>query len=310
MSASDEELQLFTCRTNREKLVPKGRLNAVTARTPFRVLRSCSRAYACTVYGKLENCNPTGSHKDRESEEIVRYAVREGISDLAIASTGNAAISLAAYSYVHGLKCHVYLPGGIAPERLTQIRAYHPTIKFAPTYERAIAVCEAAAEKWGYLNCNPGARHEKIIGDAAIGREIAMNGRSDYVVCPTNNGTLLAGVWWGLKKAGVKPRMVAAIARKTRLAAAIAGFHRIEEPALSQTLKEARGKVFEVSDSEISEAARFMISDGLVVEGAAAAGLACLRHLQVTRNTKVCCVITGTGLKFPASLKQLLMKRP
>jgi threonine synthase len=284
-------------------------LDALTARTPIRLLRSCSRAYACNVYGKLENCNPTGSHKDRESEEIVRYAVHEGIRDLAIASTGNAAISLAAYSFVHDLKCHVYLPRGIAPERLAQIQAYHPTITFAPSYKRAIAVCEAAAEKRSFLNCNPGARLEKILGDAAIGREIAMTRRPDYVVCPTNNGTLLAGVWRGLKSAGIKTRMVAAVTRKTRLAAAIAGFHRIEEPALSQTLKEARGEVFEVSDSEISEAARFMISDGLVVEGAAAAGLACLRHLQVTRNTDVCCVVTGTGLKFPASLKQLLMKR-
>jgi threonine synthase len=258
------------------------------------------------VYGKLEIYNPTGSHKDRESEEIVRYALRNGIRDLAIASTGNAAISLAAYSYIHGLKCHVFLPSGIATERLAQIHAYHPTIKYGATYEQAIAQCEEDAEKKSLLNCNPGARHEKIIGDSRIGKEIAMNIRPDYVVCPTNNGTLLAGVWSGLRKAGVKTRMVAAVTRKTKLAAAIAGFHRIEEPALSETLKESEGEVLEVSDSEIVEAARLLISDGLVVEGAAAAGLACVKHIQVTKKTKVCCVVTGSGLKFPDSLEQLL----
>ena len=260
------------------------------------------------MYGKLEIYNPTGSHKDRESEEIVRYAVRKRIHDLAIASTGNAAISLAAYSYVHNLKCHVYLPKGIAMERLTQIRAYHPTIRFAPTYQHAIAKCEKDAEKQNLLDCNPGARHEKIKGDSGIGKEIAMNDRPDYVVCPTNNGTLIAGVWLGLKKAGVKTRMVAAVTRKTELAVAIAGFHRIEEPALSETLQQSNGEVVEVSDSEVAEAARLLISDGLIVEGAAAAGLAALRHVQVTQKTKVCCVVTGSGLKFPESLKRLLAK--
>ena len=277
--------------------------------TPVRVLRNCSRAYACRVYGKLEVYNPTGSHKDRESEEIVRYALRKGIRDLAIASTGNAAISLAAYSYFQGLKCHVYLPSSIAAERLVQIQAYHPTIKYAATYEEAIARCERDAEERRLLNCNPGARHEKIIGDSRIGIEVGMNVRPDYVVCPTNNGTLLAGVWLGLRKGGVKTRMIAAVTKKTRLAAAIAGFHRKEEPALSATLKESGGEVVEVSDSEIAEAARLLISDGLIVEGAAAAGLASVKQLKVTRKTEVCCVVTGSGLKFPESLKQLLTKR-
>jgi len=281
---------------------------ALVARTPVRVLRNCCRAYACTVYGKLEICNPTGSHKDRESEEIVRYALRNGIRELAVASTGNAAISLAAYSYVHGLKCHVYLPRRIAAERLAQIQAYHPAIKYGATYEQALAQCEKDAEKKGLLNCNPGTRHEKIIGDSKIGKEIAMNIRPDYVVCPTNNGTLLAGVWSGLRKSGFKTCMVAAVTKKTKLAAAIAGFHRKDEPALSETLKDSEGEVLEVSDSEIAEAARLLISDGLVAEGAAAAGLASVKRLKVTRKTKVCCVVTGSGLKFPNSLKQLLVK--
>ena len=284
----------------------KGKIAALVTRSPIRFLRNCSREYTCSVFGKLEIYNPTGSHKDRESEEIIRYAIRQGMRDLAIASTGNAAVSLAAYSYMHGLKCRVYLPKGIAPERLAQIQAYHPTIKFASTYERAIAVCAEDAENKGLVNCNPGALHEKIKGDSVIGEEIAKKVQPDYVVCPTNNGTLLAGVWSGLRSTGCKTRMVAAATKKTKLASAIAGFHRIEEPALSDSLKESKGKVLEVSDSEIKAAARILVADGLIVEGAAAAGIASLRHLHVAKSTKVCCVITGSGLKFPHSLKQLL----
>lgn len=276
--------------------------------TPLQNLRNCSHEYACHLFGKLETYNLTGSHKDRESEEIVRYAIRKGFRDLAIASTGNAAISLAAFSYAHGLKCHVYLPKAISAERLAQIKAYQPNIKFASTYKLAIAQCEKEAEKECLLNCNPGARHEKIIGDSKIGTEVALNLRPDYVVCPTNNGTLLAGVWMGLKKARVKTRMVAAVTKKTALADAIAGFHRMEEPALSKALEESKGEVIEVSDNEILKAAQLMVRDGLVVEGAAAAGIASLKHLQMSRRAKVCCVITGSGLKFPESLKQILKK--
>lgn len=258
------------------------------------------------MYGKLEVCNPTGSHKDRESEEIVRYAVRKGYRGLAIASTGNAGISLAAYSYVHGLKCRVYLPKGIAQERLAQIQAYHPVIKFASSYERAIAACEQGAKELGLLNCNPGARSEKIKGDSRIGIEIGRETKPDYVVCPTNNGTLLAGVWIGLKKVRVKTCMVAAVAKKTVLADAIAGFHRLDEPALSDSLKESEGQVIEVLDAEIAKAARLLSSEGLIVEGAAAAAVGALKRLDLSRKTNVCCVITGTGLKFPKSTGHLL----
>jgi len=286
--------------------ITTSRMSTLLNPTPIRVLQNCCREYLCRVYGKLEVYNPTGSHKDRESEEIIQYALGEDIRHLAIASTGNAAISLAAYSSVRNLNCHVYLPKSIAKERLMQIQAYHPIVKFASNYQQAITRCEEDAEHNGFLNCNPGVCHEKILGDSEIGREIAMHGRPDYVVCPTNNGTLLAGVWQGLNKMDVKPHMIAAVARRTELAEAIAGFHRIEEPALSQTLKEGRGKVIEVSDKEIHQAARTLLADGLIVEGAAAAGLACLKHLQVTRKTKAYCVITGNGLKFPASLRKLL----
>lgn len=276
--------------------------------TPLLILRNCSHDSDCYVYGKLEIYNPTGSHKDRESEDIVRYALSNGYSGTAIASTGNAGISLAAYAYVQGLKCHVYLPKGISPERLAQIQAYHPVVKLAAGYEEAIVQCEEDAKKLGLLNCNPGARFEKITGDSKIGLEIASRIKPDYVVCPTNNGTLLAGVWMGLKKAKVRTRMVAAVAKKTILADAIAGFHQIDKLALFRALRESKGEVIDVSDAEIAEAARLLISDGLIVEGAAAAAIASLKHLNLSRKTKVCCVITGTGLKFPQTLKQLLKK--
>jgi len=259
------------------------------------------------VYGKLEIYNPTGSHKDRESEEIVRFARMNGYRTLAIASTGNAAISLAFYCYVYGLECHVYVSKGIEPERLAHIRAYHPIIKLTDgTYDQAIAECQEHSEREGYLNCNPGARHEKMVGDSRIGCELAHESKLDWVVCPTNNGTLIAGIWDGLKQVSASPRMVAAVTKKSKLAASITGFHRLEEPALSKCLEESHGRTVEIDDSEIPGAARLLLQDGLVVEGAAAASVACLKHLYLSQDSQVCCMITGNGLKFPGVMRELL----
>jgi len=116
----------------------------------------------------------------------------------------------------------------------------------------------------------------------------------------------LAGVWMGLRRAHVKARMVAAIAKQTKVAEGIAGYHRFEREALDQAIKESHGLIVEVQDDEISEAARLLICDGLIVEGAAAAAVGALRHLELSRKSAVCCIITGTGLKFPESVGTLL----
>ena len=282
----------------------------LAGRTPLRLLPNCSERFGCEVYGKLEIYNPTGTHKDRESEEIMKHALRKGVFKSAIASTGNAAISLAAYSYICGIECHVYVPRTIAPDRMSQIQAYDPIISQSDTYDKAIAECQAVAERESYLNCNPGARPEKVNGDQAIGSEIAKKQKWTYVVCPTNNGTLLAGVWRGLRKSGSKTKMVASVARHTKLAEGIAGFHRFERDALSAAMKQSKGIIVEVSDREISEAARILVTDGLIVEGAAAAAVAALKQLKLSTKSRVCCVITGTGLKVPASVRELLGSGP
>jgi len=62
--------------------------------TPLKFLRTFSKAHNARIYGKLELFNPTGSHKDRESWEVLRDMKNKGFDAVGCASTGNAAISL------------------------------------------------------------------------------------------------------------------------------------------------------------------------------------------------------------------------
>jgi threonine synthase len=275
-------------------------------RTPIVRLANVSRTCGCEVFGKLETVNPTGSHKDRESVEILKDAHAKGFEEIGCASTGNAAISLAAFCRMARLKCHIYVSRDIWPEKLTLIETFGPVIhRVSGDYEQAIERSRIELQKTAYI-ANPGTCRAKIVGNSNIGREIVSALHPGYVVCPTNNGTHLAGVWKGLKESGRRPIMVAAVAEITALADSIQGFHKLEESELNEAVRESGGLIVNVTDDEIRDALLLLLRDGVIAEPSAAAGVAAVRHLKAKPQTRICCTITGSGLKFPRVLARVL----
>jgi len=260
-----------------------------------------SKLMNVNIYGKIETGNPTGSHKDRETFEIICDVKRKGFGAVGCASTGNAAISLAAYSKMVGIKCHIYISKTISQERLNLIRMFAPEIHLVEGgYEEAIKKSNIEMEEKGIYNANPGRCRLKILGDSYIGKEIAEELNPDFVIIPTNNGTLFCGVWEGFKDSKIKPRMVAATARNTRIADSIKGFHRLEGSTFSNALKESNGIVVNVTDDEIKEANRLLFKEGIIAEPASAASIAAIKKLKLFNlDDVICCVITGSGMKFP-----------
>ena len=62
---------------------------------------SVFNSLSSNIYAKLELYNPTGSHKDRESLEIIAFCIKKGIKEVGCASTGNFGISLAYLSNIY-----------------------------------------------------------------------------------------------------------------------------------------------------------------------------------------------------------------
>lgn len=275
--------------------------------TPIVRLASISRTYGHEMFGKLETVNPTGSHKDRESVEILNDAHAKGFHEIGCASTGNAAISLSAFCRMAQLKCHIYVSRDIWPEKLALIEAFGPVIhRVSGGYEQAIEQSGIELRERAAYIANPGICPAKIAGNSNIGTEVARTLQPDYVVCPTNNGTHLAGVWKGLKESGKRPRMVAATAESTTVADSIQGFHKLEESALNEAIKESSGLVVNVTDAEIRAALLLLLRDGVIAEPAAAVGVAAVRYLKAEPQARICCTITGSGLKFPRILARIL----
>lgn len=259
------------------------------------------------VYAKVETVNPTGSHKDRESAVVIAEARRQGYRAVGCASTGNAAISLSAYAFMDDMPCHIWVAADIRPEKLALIKMFHPQLHVvAEGYEEAVRLSNSQMEEEGIYNANPGSCRAKIVGNAAIGREIAEQIQPTVVICPANNGTHILGVWEGLRETCPEVRMIGAVAPETKVADSIGGFHRFEGQALSQMVKESGGGFVTVGDAELRAATLELARHGFVVEPAAAASVAALTHLDLTSSDVVCCTITGSGMKYPALMAAVL----
>jgi threonine synthase len=267
--------------------------------TPLIRLAGVSKKLGNNVYAKLESANPTGSHKDRESMAMIRDMLSKKAKEAVIASTGNAAISLSALAPCEGITVNVFTSNEISQERLNLISAFAPRLYIVKgDYDYAVHQSEIFAESMGIYDANPGHNSCKPLGDSKIGFELVRQLRNrtpDYVVVPTNNGTLLSGVWMGFKANG--PRMIAAVSKKSELMGSIAGYHRFDGRRLARAISESAGEVVDVKDEDVAKAIVELRLDGVFCEPAAAASLAALKKLDV-KDKAVVLLITGSAFKF------------
>ncbi|HPB66135.1 MAG TPA: pyridoxal-phosphate dependent enzyme, partial [Spirochaetales bacterium] len=76
------------------------------------------------LFLKDDTCEPTGSFKDRASYLVAGFAKERGISEIALASTGNAASSMSGIGAAAGLKITVFLPKKAPVAKRVQVLQY------------------------------------------------------------------------------------------------------------------------------------------------------------------------------------------
>ncbi len=287
---------------------------------------------------KDDGRNPTNSFKDRASSVGVLKAIEFGFGEIACASTGNAASSLAGLSAATGLKSYIFVPERAPEPKVTQLLIFGATVlRVLGTYEQAFELCKAACEKYGWYNRNSGVNPFLVEGKKTAGLEIAeqLNGNlPDWVVVSVGDGCTISGIGKGLqemKRLGFidrVPRLLGVQAEGARpivdafmsgkdlapsetktLADSIAvGTPRNWRRAIKQ-IRLSSGEMIAVSDDEILEAMRTTARIGAVFgEPAGVTGVAGLKKAiesgVINRNESVLCVITGNGLKDIQSAKQ------
>jgi threonine synthase len=284
------------------------------------------------VWLKNETVNPTGSFKDRPVSVATTMAVEEGREGLLCASTGNTAVSVAAYGARAGMPVACLVPRTAPRAKLAQIQAAGALlIAVDGVYSDTHALAADAARRCGWANLTSTYVNPHMLeGDKTVGFELYEQlGRvPDWVIVPVGAGPLLAGVHMAFRELGERvPRLVAAQA--SACAPIVRAFERGDEEVLAweepvataassiadslvgyaqdgtrtlRLVRESGGVAIASGEEAIAAATRRLArEEGLLVEPGAAAAVAAWERLDADGD--VVLLLTGHGLKDPDSLR-------
>ena len=289
------------------------------------------------LFFKNETVNPTWSFKDRGTATGVIHAKNSGYDKIGTVSTGNMAVSVAAYGAKAGLKTLVLVNNTIPEEKVGPIAIYGPClIKVEGDYSKIYDVSFEIGEKLGiaFINSDTAMR---VTGYKTMAYEICeqLNFEApDYVVVPTSAGGQFRGIFEGFLdfyqngRISRLPTMVAAQAAGCAPIATafekgetqVSRFpnphtiaHAIENPfppsgnEVLRLLRQYGGFTATGTDPEILAAQRRLGSVGLFVQPASALTLAVVKNLardgKISAASRVACVLSGSGLKYTAALE-------
>jgi threonine synthase len=286
---------------------------------------------------KDDTCNPSGSFKDRASYLVAAFARKHDVKEIVLASTGNAASSMAAVGAAAGLAIKVFLPAAAPIAKRIQVLQYGAElVSVDGTYDQAFDLSLEYSNRTGSLSRNTAYNPLTIEGKKTVAFEIvddlrnAGGGVPEHVFVPTGDGVILAGVYRGFENLLKLGRIVkipivwacqaegsSAIARAwgspfssgdpfgpPRPSATVADSIAVDVPrngvhALSK-LRRYGGQCVTVTDAEILAAQKTLSAgSGLFAEPSSSAAFAGWLKVRGRLPAEANCVvlITGSGLK-------------
>ncbi len=297
---------------------------------------------------KNETANPTGSFKDRQVSVGISHAREIGADTVAVVSSGNVACATAAYAARAGMKAVLFMHGHAAPGKIAQAAAYGATVVCvdSPSARAVFDLCIEACRAFGWYHLSTAGMYEpyNVEGAKTIAYELYQQTQGnlpDWIVAPVGGGGLLGGIWRGL----LDLKNLGAIASLPRLAGIQAAGCAPLKPAIDnnqsflETLKTpwpnpktiaggiaddilfdghtalpairtTNGAANAVDDDAILDGElKLARTEGILCDPSSAVTIAGLPHLpEATETTRVCCVISGTGIKDLDVLKTRVAK--
>ena len=304
--------------------------------TPFFRASNLSKKYE-NLFIKFDGLNPSGSLKDRASFLLVAEANRLGESEIACASTGNAASALASVCASAGIKAKIFVPK-TAPEakRVQMKMCGAEVVEVDGSYDDAFALSIEYSKQNGVLNRNTAYHPLTIEGKKSVALEIfEQNGFEvpDWIFVPVGDGVIISGVYKGfrdLKSAGLTkklPKLVCVQAEKSAAihnyistgkysdfldATTVADSISVSCPSnvfmAAEAVEKSEGFSILVSDNEILSAQKKLSENsGIFAEPAAASSFAgFLKSKGIKTTDSIVLLITGNGLKDIASAEKSL----
>lgn len=296
-----------------------------TKPTALKKLDRLSQTYGADLWAKLEFEHPTGCFKDRGSYIEVQKAMELGADAICLASTGNMAASVAAYSCYFKIPCFVFVPEKTTDAKIAQASIYDANIiRIKGDFSTCEALCREFAKSGNYYLAGDYVFREE--GQKSFSYELLEQGGADAdfifipIGCGTNFGAICKG-FYELKAAGQIdhiPRMVAiqpeqsspvveGIFKKEKIikkqvntmAQSVAASDPVDFYKVLEGIEDTDGLAYTVTEDEILDSLKEMaVEEGHFTEPACALPLAAFKNNSETFAGKKCVfVLTGAGLK-------------
>lgn len=283
------------------------------------------------LWFKDETIEPTGSYLDRSSALFTSKILDMKIRELTIYSKGNLSSSLAAYMAKASIKLRVYFDRNMDIGKLYQIIAYGAEIIPITEPPRGIKIHEV--------------EYDPLINEAkkTITWELILqlNPPPEYIILPMGIGGLAYSTYKALmemiriglirekpKIIGVQPKGCAPIvkafeenSKRVEVEYSETSIHDLNHPkprygyAALKAIKETNGLAIAIEEAEARQALKDLARyEGILAESAASLTIAALKNLVkdgiIERNSRVVCIITGSGLKDPKVLREIAIQSP
>ncbi|WP_225726680.1 MULTISPECIES: PLP-dependent lyase/thiolase [unclassified Nocardia] len=165
---------------------------------------------------KDESRNPTGSHKDRFALGAVGWAKAAGFDTIFAASSGNAALAVAAYCAANDVQGVIAMTSDVPPPLAERVSALGAEVRMFETYDARwefVARHCASGRAFNATNftvpvvgCSPfGIEYFKTIAQEIVAD---LGSCPDAVVIPSSRGDLAHGIYRGfIELGGGVPRL-------------------------------------------------------------------------------------------------------
>lgn len=303
--------------------------------TPLIRLKKIQSKYGYkNLFLKDESKNPTGSFKDRGTLVLINCVFEWQINKIFVVSSGNDAISTAAYSQKAGIKCDCLLPKSETNGKKKLMQLFSAKIiEQNKSYEDIFRWVIDNSYK-GY-NATAGFNSIKEEGVKLLAFELFEEiGVPDLIIVPSGNGVLLFAIYkayaellkLGLVKSlpkliGIQIKHAAPLklAYKNNqdfiiaknipnsIAEGIIATESFASPKVVLALKETKGDIIEVEDSEIIEAMKDLIKlESIIPEPTSASVVAGLRKITGFKEKNVVLVLTSGGIRNLTHIKKFI----
>ncbi len=141
---------------------------------------------------KREDANPNGSHKDRMLAYQVSRAKENGAKALIISSSGNAAVSAAAYCKKAGITLFVFISPKTDEGKISSVANFGAYVIIS---KYSLTLSDLAAKNLNIKNLRPGKSENSYQGLKSIGFELFEHCRDiDAIFVPTSSAGTLLGI--------------------------------------------------------------------------------------------------------------------